>query len=293
VGFLSPRLSSAAFRSSRVGGGLFRFPVCFPSSSKSGSAGRQCRPGRCSLRYWLALRPGQHCSTESRFSGTDVRLENSTLTDAHLPDESADIVYSISTIEHIPVCRAPRAPRNEIRRILRPGGKVVLTIDLFLDLSPFHEGASRTGSAGTSTSGAFVEALGFEKVLGDEREPQRICEFRFRVRCSASCPSLLYGNPLPSMRAVAHAREALAPIARGRGQLAVRRAVAFTDSFRGRAGLGRQARRRIEWRKGGDTRMSGFYTMGDANYFRWCRGPRQFVEESPDTTIRSPSLIWA
>jgi 2-polyprenyl-3-methyl-5-hydroxy-6-metoxy-1,4-benzoquinol methylase len=67
---------------------------------------------------------------------TDVRLENSTLMDAHLESERFDVVYSISTIEHVPKEELP-AMMAEIHRILRPGGSAVLTVDLFLDVQPF------------------------------------------------------------------------------------------------------------------------------------------------------------
>ena len=69
---------------------------------------------------------------------TSVELVNTTLDEAALPDCSIDTVYSISTIEHIPMTELPALMR-EIERILRPGGSCVLSVDLFLNLKPFSD----------------------------------------------------------------------------------------------------------------------------------------------------------
>jgi 2-polyprenyl-3-methyl-5-hydroxy-6-metoxy-1,4-benzoquinol methylase len=77
----------------------------------------------------------------SRTFDAPVRLINRTLDQANLPDQSADVVLSVSTIEHFaPPDLAEFA--THARRILRPNGIVVLTIDLFLDLAPFSAVAS-------------------------------------------------------------------------------------------------------------------------------------------------------
>ncbi len=104
----------------------------------------------------------------NRAFGTDVQLENCTLEAAHLADASVDRVYSISTIEHIPDHELPGLA-DDIRRILKPGGLVVLTIDLFLDIAPFtHRTENRFGW--NIDVRAFVERLGLEMIVGDERE---------------------------------------------------------------------------------------------------------------------------
>lgn len=65
-----------------------------------------------------------------------VRLVPTTLTQAGLEDQSVDVLLSVSTIEHF-------APEDlaefaaHARRVLRPDGIVVLTIDLFLNVAPF------------------------------------------------------------------------------------------------------------------------------------------------------------
>jgi SAM-dependent methyltransferase len=72
--------------------------------------------------------------------GTDVRLIRSDISRAGIPSGSIDVIYSISTLEHMPSDEITQL-LQEARRILRPGGRMVLTVDLFLDLLPFtgHE----------------------------------------------------------------------------------------------------------------------------------------------------------
>jgi 2-polyprenyl-3-methyl-5-hydroxy-6-metoxy-1,4-benzoquinol methylase len=65
-----------------------------------------------------------------------VRLIPSTLANANLEAESADVLLSVSTLEHFaPSDLAEFA--THAARILRPDGIAVLTIDLFLDVRPF------------------------------------------------------------------------------------------------------------------------------------------------------------
>jgi len=104
----------------------------------------------------------------NRAFGTDVQLKNSTLQEAHLAEASVDRVFSISTIEHIPEAELP-ALADDIRRILKPGGRVVLTIDLFLDLAPFTSRTENRYGWNIDVK-AFVDRLGMEMVVGDERE---------------------------------------------------------------------------------------------------------------------------
>jgi len=66
----------------------------------------------------------------------DVRLNSERLP---VEDESADVAYSISVLEHMP---DPVPVVNEIARILRPGGLFVLTMDVDVEgsegVSPEH-----------------------------------------------------------------------------------------------------------------------------------------------------------
>ena len=104
----------------------------------------------------------------NRAFGTRVRLHPGFLSDALIADGSCDVVYGISVVEHIPPDEIPGTVR-EAYRILRPGGHLVLTVDLFLNLRPF---CSRTSNEfGTNVSvRELAESADFELVLGDRRE---------------------------------------------------------------------------------------------------------------------------
>ena len=79
----------------------------------------------------------------NRAFGTRVRLHPGFLSDALIADGSCDVVHGISVVEHITPDEIPGTVR-EAYRILRPGGHLVLTVDLFLHTLQTGE-ASRTG----------------------------------------------------------------------------------------------------------------------------------------------------
>ena len=147
-----------------IGGGLAGFQFVL---SKQGVDVINVDPGM------EALGIGWPCDQSSidrlnRAFHTTVRLENTTLQEAELADESVDRVYSISTIEHIPPGELPELTR-EIRRILKPGGQVVLTVDLFLNLAPFTARLANRYGWNIDVK-ALADQLGLEKTIGDERE---------------------------------------------------------------------------------------------------------------------------
>lgn len=170
-----------------IGGGLSGFQFAL---AKQGVSVVNVDPGEA------ATGVGWRCDAESmarlnRAFRTTVRLENTTLGDAGLPGASVDRIYSISTIEHIPTDELPMLA-SEIRRILRPGGELVLTLDLFLDVAPFtHQDRNRYGW--NADVKAFADALGFERTFGDERELYGYCAFD-PERVLIELPELLYGT---------------------------------------------------------------------------------------------------
>ncbi|MGH3697232.1 MAG: class I SAM-dependent methyltransferase [Pseudonocardiaceae bacterium] len=68
--------------------------------------------------------------------GTDVEIRRTRLADAGIPHGCVDAVISISTWEHLDDDELDSILR-ETRTILRPSGRLIVTVDLFLDLYPF------------------------------------------------------------------------------------------------------------------------------------------------------------
>jgi SAM-dependent methyltransferase len=67
-----------------------------------------------------------------------VEVVPTTIDKANVPDASADIVLSVSAFEHFSFDDIKHAA-HQIPRILKPGGVLIFTVDLFLDLEPFTD----------------------------------------------------------------------------------------------------------------------------------------------------------
>jgi 2-polyprenyl-3-methyl-5-hydroxy-6-metoxy-1,4-benzoquinol methylase len=115
----------------------------------------------------------EHASLNRTF-GTDVVLHRSTLPEADLAGGFSAAVC-ISTLEHLPY-DSIQATLAAVKSLLSPGGLVVLTIDLFLNLKPF---CNRTTNIwGTNASVAWIdELLGYTMVTGDRAELNGYEEF--------------------------------------------------------------------------------------------------------------------
>lgn len=123
---------------------------------------------------YLPLSPAQHRMLNDAF-GTEVALVADRIQDADLPAGSFDRVLCLSVLEHV-----SREEAVEIltacARLLRPGGRLVLTVDLFLDLRPF--GVLTENMWGINQDvGAAVAASGLDVVEGDPRELLGFPEF--------------------------------------------------------------------------------------------------------------------
>jgi SAM-dependent methyltransferase len=110
---------------------------------------------------------------------TRVMLESSTLEAAALPTASADVMFSISAIEHIPECELPSL-MAEVARVLKPGGSVVLTVDLFLNLAPFSDQVENVWGRNVDVR-ALVESSGLDRTFGDESELNGYPSFNARA----------------------------------------------------------------------------------------------------------------
>lgn len=151
-------------------------------------------PGERAARGW-PVTPDLIARLNRAF-GTGVELHPCFLAEADLDSESFDVVYSISTIEHIPTESLP-ALVQEVGRLLRPGGRFVLTIDLFLDLAPF--GYAKENPSGTNVdvrwlveeSGLVLEQGDPEELLGfPEFDPRRVLDNLMHYEYGAYIPSV-------------------------------------------------------------------------------------------------------
>jgi hypothetical protein len=115
----------------------------------------------------------EHASLNRTF-GTNVVLHRSTLPETELAG-SFSAVFCISTLEHLPP-ESIEATLSRVKQLIAPGGLVVLTIDLFLDLAPF---CSRTTNRwGINASVAWIEdLLGYKMVAGERAELYGYQEF--------------------------------------------------------------------------------------------------------------------
>jgi 2-polyprenyl-3-methyl-5-hydroxy-6-metoxy-1,4-benzoquinol methylase len=115
----------------------------------------------------------EHASLNRAF-GTNVILHKSTLPEADLTGRFSAIVC-VSTLEHLPP-ESIEATLSTVKRLIAPGGLVVLTIDLFLNLAPFCD--RTTNIWGSNSSVAWIEdILGYEMIAGERTELYGYKEF--------------------------------------------------------------------------------------------------------------------
>jgi len=115
----------------------------------------------------------EHASLNRAFR-TNVVLHRSTLPEVKFAN-SFSAVICVSTLEHLPPHDIEVA-LAAIKDVLVPGGLVVLTIDLFLDLVPFC--SCRKNMWGINASVAWIgDLLGYEMVAGDKAELYGYQEF--------------------------------------------------------------------------------------------------------------------
>jgi SAM-dependent methyltransferase len=106
---------------------------------------------------------------------TQVQLVHDTLDRAALADASVDRLFSISALEHMPDAAIATIAR-EARRILRTGGRFILTVDLFLDIAPFAK-PERNQFGRNIDVRTFVESTGLRLDAGRPAELHGYPEF--------------------------------------------------------------------------------------------------------------------
>jgi SAM-dependent methyltransferase len=114
-----------------IGGGLAGLQFVL---AKEGKSVTNVDPGLAAEGVGWDIRPGRHSKLAALFG--PAKLIPTTLREAGIADESVDVVLSVSVIEHLTDAEILEVA-SDIRRILRPGGALVMTADLFLDIAPF------------------------------------------------------------------------------------------------------------------------------------------------------------
>jgi len=107
--------------------------------------------------------------------GTDVRLINTTLDRAGLADNSVDVMFSISVLEHLTAKELTLVMRHA-GRCLRPGGRFIITLDLFLNLAPFTSRLNNEYGTNQDVSRMVAES-GLRLVAGDRAQLNGFAEF--------------------------------------------------------------------------------------------------------------------
>jgi SAM-dependent methyltransferase len=174
-----------------IGGGLsgFRFVL-----ARRGCSVVNVDPGDAARGKGWPVTPETFSHLNQRF-GTDVSLENCFVEEAGLPTDSFDRVVAISVVEHIPPDDIVTL-LDEIRRVLKPGGLFVMTLDLFLDVAPFTDKDANKYGSNISVKW-LVDKSRLEMVHGDPQELYGFDEFDAdRIKSQAD---LLVGSPYPVM----------------------------------------------------------------------------------------------
>ncbi|MGD9276107.1 MAG: methyltransferase domain-containing protein [Candidatus Pacearchaeota archaeon] len=99
---------------------------------------------------------------------TNVIFHNCFIEKANLPNNYFDMVYSISTIEHVNKKELDQIVKH-IKRILKPKGHFVLTADLFLTAYPFTK-KKRDRWGDNKNIEELVKASGLKIVQGNKKE---------------------------------------------------------------------------------------------------------------------------
>jgi len=104
--------------------------------------------------------------------GGNVRFIRERIENAGIRDGTVDRVFAISVIEHVPESAIGSLVQG-VSRALKPGGLLVATIDLFLDLQPFTEVEANQYGRNISVR-SLVDQSGLELVGGQREE---LCGF--------------------------------------------------------------------------------------------------------------------
>jgi SAM-dependent methyltransferase len=175
-----------------VGAGLAGFQFTL---AQAGYHVHAVDPGLSARGKGWDLDAGQHAFLADAYAAP-VDLHPNTLGDAGIGDHSIDALVSISTIEHF-ADEDLAELADEAARVLRPGGHLVLTIDLFLDVQPFT--TRERNNYGTNIDvRALLDRCGATLTLGNSAELNGYPEFD-ADRIQSDLSSYLLGATYPGL----------------------------------------------------------------------------------------------
>lgn len=175
-----------------VGGGLAGFQFTL---ARAGAKVFNVDPGKQARgRGWPI---DQHTiALLNRGFGTDVTLKQCFLQDVDLEDGTIDTIVSISVLEHIPDPDLDSLMQRA-HKLLKPGGRFVITTDLFLDLAPFSTKTSNEWGKNVSIR-EMIERSGLSLASGDRAELYGFAEFDAKA-IQANAPRYLVGEGHPAL----------------------------------------------------------------------------------------------
>lgn len=153
------------------GGGLCGFQFVL---SKSGINVHNVDPGLGSKGIGWPVNEKSIKRLNRKF-GTNVKLHNCFIEEAHLPSNHFNVVYSISVFEHLTSSELKQAMKH-VSRILKPGGSLVMSVDLFPNVFPFTKKRKNRWGKNVSIK-KLKEMSGLKMVYGDKSELYGFKEF--------------------------------------------------------------------------------------------------------------------
>lgn len=152
-----------------VGGGLSGLQFVL---AREGARVTNVDPGQSSLDWPIdEVRHQRLCEVFA----APVRLCPTTIGGAGIPSQSVDVLLCISALEHFS-SEGIEEFAEEARRVLRRDGVAVLTVDLFLNLSPFTT-ADRNEFGINIDVARLLDRASLEMVSGERREILGFPEF--------------------------------------------------------------------------------------------------------------------
>lgn len=177
---------STGDRALEIGGGLSGFQFAL---DRAGARVVNVDPGMERENPGWACDPASHARLNRAF-GTHVELRSTSARDAGLERGGYDRAFCISVLEHLDEAER-RDVLLRVHDALRPGGLLVLTIDLFLNVAPFAAEASNRYGTNVDVR-VLGETAPFELIAGERSELHGFPQFD-TAAVRRSLPNLVVG----------------------------------------------------------------------------------------------------